>query len=163
MNGINLLLTFVNEIAGPRRMPASLFSQPTYQTPERSTVNEVALAAVFCAFIAEGEVETRHGYSAGYDLHFIRVDCETASEVIEVGLDKRSSLDSVQQALFAAELTGKAPVILIIDSDGRIGPYETRIARAANRAGVEYRTLTRDFLIRWRMTSWLRSYRQAGL
>ena len=90
------------------------------------------------------------------------MDCETPGEVIEVGLDKRSSLDSVQQALFAAELTGKAPVLMIVDSDGRMGAYETRIARAARRAGVEFRSMDRDFLIRWQMTSWLRSYRNAG-
>ncbi|QIE45457.1 hypothetical protein G5B38_07945 [Pseudohalocynthiibacter aestuariivivens] len=121
-------------------------------------MNEVALAAIYCLLIAGGETEVPHGYSAGYDLHMIRVDCETPTEVIEVGLDSRSSLDSLQQALFAADLTGKTPVILMIDRDGRIGPYETRIAAAASRAGVEYRRTTRDFLIRWQMTSWLRSY-----
>ncbi len=125
-------------------------------------MNELALAAIYCILMVGGEPETRHGYSAGYDLHSIRVDCETPGEVIEVGLDKRSSLDSVQQALFAAELTGKAPVVMIIDRDGRMGAYETRIWRAAQRAGVDFRSVDRDFLIRWQMTSWLRSYRNTG-
>jgi hypothetical protein len=125
-------------------------------------MNEVGLTAIFCALIAGGKSETPHGYSAGYDLHRIRVDCETATEVIEVRLDKRSSLDSVQQALFAAHLTGKEPVVLMIDRDGRTGPYETRIKAAAGMAGVEYREMTADFLIRWQMTSYLRSYRGSG-
>ena len=121
-------------------------------------MNELGLAAIFCTLIAGGETEVTHAYSAGYDLHRIRVDCETGDEVIEVGLDKRSALDSVQQALFAAHLTGKKPVILIIDRDGRMGPYETRIQIAARAAGVEFRSISYDFLIRWQMTSWLRSY-----
>ncbi|MCZ4354505.1 hypothetical protein O4H61_18465 [Roseovarius aestuarii] len=121
-------------------------------------MNEIALAAIFCSLIAGGEAETRHGYSAGYDIHSIRVDCETLTEVFEVGLDKRSALDSLQQALFAAHLTGKKPVILMIDTDGRNGPYETRIKAAADMVGVEYRRMTYDFLIRWQMTSWLRNY-----
>jgi len=124
-------------------------------------MGEVGFTAIFCALIAGGEAEVRHGYSAGYDLHRIRVDCETGDRVIEVGLDKRSSLDSLQQALFAAHLTGKAPAILIIDTDGRIGAYETRIKAAADMVGVEYQSLSANFLIRWQMTSWLRSYNAA--
>ena len=112
--------------------------------------------------MVQGETEVTHGYSAGYDLHRIRVDCETESEVFEVGLDKRGALDSLQQALFAAHLTGKRPVVVIIDRDGRVGPYETRIKAAADMAGVEYRSLKRDFLIRWQMTQWLREERKLG-
>ncbi|MFD0857402.1 hypothetical protein [Roseovarius aquimarinus] len=125
-------------------------------------MNELGLAAIYCLLIAGGEPEVQHGYSAGYDLHRIRVDCETATEVIEVALDKRSALDSVQQALFAAHLTGKAPVIVMIDRDGRTGPYETRIEAAAGMAGVEYRVMDADFLIRWQMTSYLRNYPAVG-
>lgn len=134
---------------------------PRPQPKDPPPVNELALAAIFCSLIADGQAETRHGYSAGYDLHMIRVDCETPDEVIEVGLDRRSALDSVQQALFAAHLTGKRPVVLMIDTDGRTGPYETRIKAAADMAGVAYRVMDRDFLIRWQMTSWLRNYAAA--
>ncbi|CAN0586456.1 unnamed protein product [Ectocarpus sp. 12 AP-2014] len=109
-----------------------------------------------------GKTEQSHAYSVCYDLHRIRVDCETDNAVIEVGLDKRSSLDSVQQALFAAHLTGKRPEILIIDTDGRVGPYETRIRAAAKMAGVGYDTIEKDRLIVWQMTSWLRSYNPAA-
>lgn len=121
-------------------------------------MNELGLAAIFCTLIEGGAAEATHGFSAGYDLHRIRVDCETETEVIEVALDKRGALDSVQQALFAAHLTGKAPVVLMIDRDGRVGPYETRIAAAAKMAGVDYRVMDADFLIRWQMTSYLRNY-----
>ena len=41
----------------------------------------------------------------------IGVDHETSDPVIEVGPDKRSPLDSIQQAPFAAHPTDKAPVI----------------------------------------------------
>lgn len=126
-------------------------------------MNELGLAAIFCTLLAGGEPEATHGYSAGYDLHRIRIDCETETEVIEVALDKRGALDSVQQALFAAHLTGKAPVVLMIDRDGRTGPYETRIKAAAQMAGVAYREIDADFLIRWQMTSYLRNYPAVGL
>ncbi len=125
-------------------------------------MGEVALAAIYCVLMLGGRTEASHAYSVGYDLHRIRVDCETEEAVIEVGLDKRSSLDSLQQALFAASLTGKRPEILIIDTDGRVGPYETRIRAAAMMAGVGYGSIERDRLIRWQMTSWLRSFDPTG-
>lgn len=121
-------------------------------------MGELVLSAIFCTLIAQGTNEVSHGYSAGYDLHRVRVDCETADSVFELGLDKRSSLDSIQQALFFAHLTGKKPVVVIIDTDGKQGPYETQIHAAAKLAGIEYRSITKDFLLRWQMTSWLRSY-----
>lgn len=121
-------------------------------------MNELFLAAIYCALIAGGEAETRYGYSVGYDLNFIRVDCETADEVIELGLDKRSSIDSVHQALFAAELSGKAPRVVMIDTDGREDRYEYQVRRVAKAAGVAYEVVDKDFLIRWQMTSYLRNY-----
>ncbi|WP_099826172.1 hypothetical protein [Oceaniglobus indicus] len=118
---------------------------------------EIELAAVLCSLILGGETEVSHPYSVGYDLHRIRVDCETPDAVIEVGLDKRSSLDSLQQALFAASLTGKRPVIAMIDTDGREGPFELRIRTAAEMAGVDYTVYQRHALIRLQMTWWLRT------
>ena len=56
----------------------------------------------------------------------------------EGGLDKRSSLDSVQQALFFAYVTGKEPAVVIYDADGKVGPYEYRIQVACEMAGVQY-------------------------
>ncbi|MEO1796085.1 MAG: hypothetical protein AAFR53_03600 [Pseudomonadota bacterium] len=121
-------------------------------------MGETELAAILCSLVLGGETEAVHAFPVGYGVNRIRVDCETPTHVVEVGLDKRTSLDSVQQALFAAHLTGKTPVIYIIDTDGRVGKYETRIRTAAAMAGVAYKSETRDFLIRWQMTSWLRAF-----
>ncbi|WP_167853442.1 hypothetical protein [Roseovarius aestuariivivens] len=39
--------------------------------------------------------------------------------MIEIGLDGKSSArDSLHQALFAEHLTGKTPVVILIDRDG---------------------------------------------
>ena len=83
-----------------------------------------------------GEREVRHEYTYPAGTSYIQVDCETADTVYEGGLDKRSSLDSVQQALFAAHLTGKKPAVVIYNIDGKIGRYEHRIKVACERAGV---------------------------
>lgn len=121
-------------------------------------MGELFFASILCSLILGGESEVTHPYGVGFDLHRIRTDCETPHEVLEIGLDKRSSLDSVQQALFAAHLTGKAPMVVMIDTDGREGPYELRVRVAAEMAGVEYRSYQGDFLIRWQMTDYLRNY-----
>lgn len=118
---------------------------------------ETYFTSILCALLLGGETEVAHPYNAGYDLHHIRVDCENPSHVMEMGLDRRSSLDSVQQALFAASLTGKLPMVVLIDTDGREGPFELRIRKAAEMAGVEYRVYKKDFLIRWQMTEYLRN------
>ena len=53
----------------------------------------------------------------------MKVDCETSTTVYEGGLDKRSSLDSLQQALFFSVLTGKRPAVVIYDTDGKEGQF----------------------------------------
>jgi len=58
--------------------------------------------------------------------------------VYEGGLDKRSSLDSLQQVLFFAALTGKEPAVVIYDTDGEIGQFEYRIQVAYEMAGVTF-------------------------
>lgn len=121
-------------------------------------MGEVALAYILCALILGGETETRHGYSAGYDLHYIKVDCETDSHVFEIGLDKRSSNDSLHQALFAAELSGKIPAVVMIDTDGREDQYELQVRKVAEATGVDYEVYDKDFLIRWQMTEYLRNF-----
>ena len=70
-------------------------------------------------FLLTGETETRHGYTSADGRRFVKVDCETSTTVYEGGLDKRSSLDSLQQALFFSVLTGKRPAVVIYDTDGR--------------------------------------------
>ena len=98
-----------------------------------SSVNETYCNEQYCDALG-GQREITHTYSGGS----IRIDCETATHVIEGGLDKRTSLDSVQQALFASSLTGKQPAVAIYNTDGRIGKYEYRIQTAARRAGIHY-------------------------
>lgn len=93
-----------------------------------------SIATTILCLILNGETETRHNYKLGY----IKVDCETSTHVIEAGLDKRSSLDSIQQAVFAATLTNKQPMIVIYDTDGKEGKYEYRIKTACNRLGIAY-------------------------
>ncbi len=80
----------------------------------------------FCASVG-GRTEVRHYYDYPGGRGYVVLDCETDTHVYEGGLDKRSSLDSVQQALFFAHLTGKVPVVVIYDTDGKLGKYEYRI------------------------------------
>ena len=50
----------------------------------------------------------------------------TNKYVIEGGLDKRSSLDSIQQAVFASTLSSKESAVAVYDTDGFWGKYEQR-------------------------------------
>ena len=52
-------------------------------------------------------------------------------------LDKYSSLDSIQQALFFAFLTDKKPAVVIYDTDGIKGKIEYRMKKSAMMACVE--------------------------
>ncbi len=105
--------------------------------PAQAPAQEDAYNASFCSSMG-GETEVRHEYTYPAGQSYIRVDCETADTVYEGGLDKRSSLDSVQQALFAAHLTGKQPAVVIYNTDGKMGRYEHRIKVACERAGVAF-------------------------
>ena len=102
---------------------------------------EAHFNALFCDK-AGGEQETRHEYTYGEGQEgksHVFVDCETSTTVWEGGLDKRSSLDSIQQALFFSYLTGKNPGVVIYDTDGKEGRFEYRIRIACQKAGVIYR------------------------
>lgn len=68
----------------------------------------------------------------------VRIDIVTDQYAIEGGLDKRSSLDSIQQAVFAASQLGLRPAVAIYDTDGSWGKYEHRIWTAAKNLGVKY-------------------------
>ena len=103
----------------------------------RATASEDDYNRWFCALV-NGETETRHGYSSAGGRGYVEVDCETGTMVYEGGLDKRSSLDSVQQALFFSHVTGKRPAVVIYDTDGREGRFEYRIRIACRKAGVRY-------------------------
>ena len=130
-----LLLIIVFLVSGP----TSTWAQSDYQgddSPNKRT--EADYNKIYCDSIG-GQTEVRHDYTtdAGENGYVI-VDCETDTEVIEGGLDKRSSLDSIQQALFFAFLTGKKPVIVIYDTDGIEGKIEYRIKIGAAHAGVGF-------------------------
>ena len=68
----------------------------------------------------------------------IRVDIVTDEYVIEGGLDKRSSLDSIQQAIFASSLSGKKPAVAIYDTNGLWGKFEHRIWSVAKKLNVKF-------------------------
>ncbi|MCC1492517.1 hypothetical protein [Cognatishimia sp. F0-27] len=115
---------------------------------------EVELAGILCALLLQGEAEVRHPYVAAGERRHVIVDCETNTHVVEVGFDnKRSSFDSLHQALFAAELTGKLPMVVVIDTDGIEEAQQFQIESVSRRVGVSYLTVTENFLLRWRMTA----------
>lgn len=118
-------------------------------------LTEAEAILIICEMLS-GEPEVRRHYTIDQGSHYVRVDCETATHVIEVGLDKRSSLDSVQQAEFFGWITGKKPMVIIVDRDGIESEIEYQIETSARRFGVEYRTYTVDLLLRWQMTSYFR-------
>jgi hypothetical protein len=102
----------------------------------------------------------RHDYPVVDRQHHIRVDCETKTHVIEVGFDgKRSSRDSVHQALFAAGLSGKLPMVVIIDTNGLEENIQYQVETVSSASNVSYMTVTEDYLVRWRMTA---PFRQAA-
>ena len=103
----------------------------------RTSASEDDYNRWFCTRV-NGETATRHGYTSAGVHGYVEVDCETGTMVYEGGLDKRSSLDSVQQALFFSHVTGKRPAVVIYDTDGREGRFEYRIRVACRKAGVRY-------------------------
>lgn len=68
----------------------------------------------------------------------VRVDIMTKEYVIEGGKDTRSSLDSIQQAVFASVLTNKKPAVAIYDTDGIWGKYEHRVYTTAKKLDVKF-------------------------
>lgn len=105
-------------------------------TNSKIKLNEDYYNNRFCNLVS-GTTEVRHNYQHPSGSSHVRVDCETEDKVYEGGLDKRSSLDSIQQALFFSFLTGKKPVVVIYDTDGHIGRFEYRIMKGCELAGVE--------------------------
>ena len=109
----------------------------TGRSAPRTTASEDDYNRWFCTMV-NGETEIRHEYTSAGGRSYVDVDCETSTMVYEGGLDKRSSLDSVQQALFFSHVTGKRPAVVIYDTDGREGRFEYRIRIACRKAGVRY-------------------------
>lgn len=97
--------------------------------------NEASYTAEFCKHV-HGKTEVRYYYSTETGQRYVSVDCETKNMVIEAGLDKRSSLDSVHQALFYAHLSGKQAGVVIYDTDGEEGAIEYQIRTVCKMTGV---------------------------
>lgn len=121
-------------------------------------MNEATAIAIICSILG-GDAEEMYRYTIDEGSFGVRVDCVTDTHAIEIGLDKRSSLDSVQQAEFAGWITGKAPMVIMVDRDGAEGAIEYRVRTTATRFNVEYLAYSDDFLLRWQMTSYLRERR----
>ena len=113
-------------------LAVAVFSAPAYA--EKS---EADYSRQFCQSVG-GQAETRHYYTYAGGRSYIQVDCETATTVYEGGLDKRSSLDSLQQAVFFGVLTGKRPAVVLFNTDGFEGMYEYQIRTACQQAGIRY-------------------------
>ena len=124
-------------------------------------MNELASTFLLCTLLSGGETETRHYFPNIGEERYVRIDCETPSHVIEVGLDNTpSNRDSVHQAIFAGILTGKTPMVIVIDTDGIEDRYQYELREVTKRAGVAYAVCSRDFVRRWVATS---PYRELGL
>ncbi|MGK7652217.1 hypothetical protein ACSQ76_07330 [Roseovarius sp. B08] len=120
-------------------------------------MGEVELAALLCAFLAGSAEEQRHYFDVAGMKRYVRVDCETDRHVIELGLDgSPSARDSVHQALFAQHLTGKQPVVILIDRDGHEGRFEFEMRHVTKAAGVLYLRCSQGAIQRWAATSGLR-------
>ena len=120
-------------------------AKETNRSSARKTASEDAYNRRLCAAVG-GVTETRHTYTYDGGSSFLMVDCETDTTVYEGGLDKRSSLDSLQQALFFSVLTGKAPAVVSYDTDGKEGRFEYRIRTACQKAGVQYEVFRKRLL-----------------
>jgi hypothetical protein len=115
---------------------------------------ESDLIPIICLLLFGGEPEVRVDYTINDGSHFIRADCITDTHAIEVGLDdRRSSYDSVHQAIFAAHLTDRLPMVVIVDTNGVEERAEFQVETVARALGVEYRAIDRDFLLRMQMTA----------
>jgi hypothetical protein len=61
--------------------------------------------------------------------------------------------------LFYGALLDRAPMVILIDTDGRENPTEFQVETAARATGVAYRVIDVDFLIRLQMTAPFRNRR----
>ena len=106
--------------------------------PRNEASFNIALAALL-----NGRTEVSFSYDYGKSGNTpltasIRIDIVTNEYAIEGGLDKRTSLDSIQQAVFASTLSGKEPAVAVYDTDGLWGKYEQRIWAVANKLGIKF-------------------------
>ncbi len=123
-------------------------------------MGEVAIAAVFCTLLAGGDTEVRHFFDANGVKRHVRVDCETPTHVIEIGLDGSDSIrDSMHQALFSAYLTDyeKIPAVVLVDRDGIEDRHELEMRRIVELAGVVFGRCPAGAIERWAATAGMRA------
>jgi len=126
--------------------------------------SEAVYISLLCGLLGGAEPETRHHFDVyGYDRpRRIYVDCETPTHVIEIGLDdSRSARDSLHQAGYAAVLTGKTPMVILIDRDGDLGRYEQEMRDTSALFGVPFARCSAGFLESWSATAGRSATRQA--
>jgi len=124
-------------------------------------MGETAIAILLCNLLNGGVTEVRHYFpNLGEDRH-VRVDCETPTHVIEIGMDNTASnRDSVHQALFSAYLTGKKPMVILIDAaEGR---YEYEMQVVAGLAKVPFGVCKKHFIESWAASAGFRAFPDAA-
>lgn len=137
--GLNSLGCHNNNKTGDYHCHGSGSSSST--SPTSSDSEDAYNAALASKIGGDTEVTYNYTYGLAGNQTFeasIRVDIVTNEYVIEGGKDKRSSLDSIQQAVFASTVTNKKPAVAIYDTDGRWGKYEHRIWAAAQDLGIRF-------------------------
>ncbi len=123
-------------------------------------MSEVILGALLCSFLGGSDAEVPASFNNLDTRRSIRIDCLTDDYAFEFGLDKRSSRDSIHQAVFAAEMTNTDPFVIIIDRDGVEGRFEQELRIVADVLDIRYARCSEDFITRWAATS---GFRLAGL
>jgi len=86
-------------------------------------LTEATYIAMLCGSYWGGEMEVRYDFGGSYNV----IDCVTENHVIEFGLDKSSSRDSIVQAVVAGHVLGKTPIVFIVDQDQKLQKHELEI------------------------------------
>ena len=125
-------------------------------------MSELAVAALLCGLLVGGHTEQGHEFLANGKDRKIRVDCETSTHVIEIGMDTAAegTRDSVHQALFSTtfpETEGKIPAVILIDTDGFEERHEVEMREVAELAGVRYGRCHQHAIERWAATAGFRA------
>ena len=131
------LIVLIGIVVLPNLYLSDYFGSKKEGVKKEVVKNENWYNARFCDSVG-GKMEVRHDYAYPSGDSYVKVDCETDTTVWEGGLDKPSSLDSIQQALFSASLSGKEPGVVIYDTDGKIGKHEYRIKEVCQLLGVTF-------------------------
>lgn len=118
------------------------------------------LIPIICAVVLGGAAEIPLHYELDDGRHSVRADCITQDHAVEIGLDgRRSAYDSLHQALFYASLTDRAPMVVMVDTDGVEDNAQFQVETTARAMGVEFRVYDIDYLIRLQMTAPFRQRR----